>query len=388
MSFNGAGVFSINTAGQPVVSGTTISATAENLLTADIATGLSTCMLKDGTQTITANIPMGGFRFTGLGAPVSSTDSARLGDVQGNTSSTVTGIAGTNTITGSTTPGLTAYATGQVFKFVPAATNSGATTLNIDSLGAKSIFWNNAALVGGELQINVPVSVYYDGTQFQLIGSGAFLNGNVPDNFFTLQDNSDRTKQAQFQLSGLTTGTTRTLTLPDASITLARIDAAQTFAGTQSFTGLIDASAAGAGQLKFPATQNASANANTLDDYQEGVSWTPTDASGASLSLTVVAADCVAYKVGRLVTCLIDITYPSTANGSNAVIGGLPYTALTTTNPIMIGTVYGGTSTTNLNVIVNSNSTTMGIYQGGSARTNTNQSTSTLRGMFTYIAAA
>ena len=56
MSFSG-GVFSINTTGQPVVSGTTISASVFNSLTADLATGLSTCILKDGTQTTTATIP-------------------------------------------------------------------------------------------------------------------------------------------------------------------------------------------------------------------------------------------------------------------------------------------------------------------------------------------
>jgi len=55
MSFSG-GVFSINTSGQPVVDGTTISASVFNALTADLATGLSTCMLKDGTQTATAGI--------------------------------------------------------------------------------------------------------------------------------------------------------------------------------------------------------------------------------------------------------------------------------------------------------------------------------------------
>lgn len=55
MSYSG-GVFSINTTGQPVVAGTTISASVFNALTADLATGLSTCMLKDGTQTATAGI--------------------------------------------------------------------------------------------------------------------------------------------------------------------------------------------------------------------------------------------------------------------------------------------------------------------------------------------
>lgn len=77
MSYNGAGVFSINTSGQPVVAGTTISAATFNTLTADIATGLSTCLLKDGTQTVTADIPMAAHKFTGLAAGTTTGDSVR-----------------------------------------------------------------------------------------------------------------------------------------------------------------------------------------------------------------------------------------------------------------------------------------------------------------------
>lgn len=50
----------------------------------------------------------------------------------------------------------------------------------------------------------------------------------ILDNALTLQDNSDNTKQAQFQLSGITAGQTRTLTLPDASTTLVGTDTTQT----------------------------------------------------------------------------------------------------------------------------------------------------------------
>lgn len=57
MSFNGVGVFQINSAGQPVVIGTIITDTEQNLLTADLATGLSNTICKDGQQTCTAIIP-------------------------------------------------------------------------------------------------------------------------------------------------------------------------------------------------------------------------------------------------------------------------------------------------------------------------------------------
>jgi hypothetical protein len=56
MSYNGSGTFQINSSGQPVVTGTVISSTAFNALTADLATGLSTAITKDGQTTTTARI--------------------------------------------------------------------------------------------------------------------------------------------------------------------------------------------------------------------------------------------------------------------------------------------------------------------------------------------
>ncbi len=56
MSYNGSGTFNINTSGQPVVDGTTITATAFNTLTADLGVGLTTAICKDGQSTATARI--------------------------------------------------------------------------------------------------------------------------------------------------------------------------------------------------------------------------------------------------------------------------------------------------------------------------------------------
>ena len=76
MAFS-SGTFSLYTPGNPVVTGTTIQSSWANNTLSDIATGLTTCVLKDGTQTITANLPMSGFKFTGLGAGTTAGNSLR-----------------------------------------------------------------------------------------------------------------------------------------------------------------------------------------------------------------------------------------------------------------------------------------------------------------------
>ena len=68
-------------------------------------------------------------------------------------------------------------------------------------------------------------------TDSQSVTNKTLDNSNVVtfrDDRFTLQDNVDHTKQAVFQLSGITTATTRTYTLPNASSTLVDISTSQT----------------------------------------------------------------------------------------------------------------------------------------------------------------
>ena len=85
-----AGTFTL-VAGNPVTTNTTISSIWANTTLADIASGLTSCVLKDGTQTITANMPMAGFKFTGLGPGSSANDSVRYNQVLLLTGGTMTG---------------------------------------------------------------------------------------------------------------------------------------------------------------------------------------------------------------------------------------------------------------------------------------------------------
>lgn len=54
-----------------------------------------------------------------------------------------------------------------------------------------------------------------------------FAAVSLPDTVFELVDNADGTKKLQFQLSGITTATTRTVTIPNLSGTMALADAVQ-----------------------------------------------------------------------------------------------------------------------------------------------------------------
>lgn len=101
------------------------------------------------------------------------------------------GTANAQTVTMSPVP--TAYYAGMVIAYLPTAANTGAATINANSLGAKNIFAYGAALIGGELQTNVPAVLVYDGTQFQ------FINPNDATGSFTVT------------LTGMSSATTGTL---------------------------------------------------------------------------------------------------------------------------------------------------------------------------------
>jgi len=95
------------------------------------------------------------------------------------------------------------------------------------------------------------------------------------------------------------------------------------------FTGVVEAPTVNltGGQIAFPAAQAASANANTLDDYEEGT-WTPVIAFGGAAVGVTYGVQVGAYvKIGKVVffTCRLVLSSNGTSVGA-ATIGGLPFT--------------------------------------------------------------
>jgi len=173
MARNGSGTYNLPS-GNPVTTGTTISSTWANNTLSDMATALTGSVASDGQTTPTANLPMGTFAHTNVGNATVRTMYPSAGQLQDGVIIYLTSVAGTNTITAVGAVGMTAYATGQKFTFIAAAANSGACTININSIGAKAITKNGAtALASGDIASGAAVEVFYDGTQFQLVSSAA-----------------------------------------------------------------------------------------------------------------------------------------------------------------------------------------------------------------------
>jgi hypothetical protein len=79
------------------------------------------------------------------------------------------------------------------------------------------------------------------------------------------------------------------------------------------------------GQIAFPATQNPSSDANTLDDYEEGT-WTPTYIGNSTAGTTSYSSQVGWYtKIGNLVTVGFYLNFSSATGTGNVNIGGLPF---------------------------------------------------------------
>lgn len=193
MAFNGSGVFTVpNT----FTFDTVISETEVNVNFADLAQGLSNTITRDGQTTVTANIPMSGFRFTGLSAGVGNADSVTVGQVQSGiiTWAGTTGGTG-NALTLSPSPSIGSYTAGLRLVFVANANNTGAVTLTVSGLAPASLFKDGADLSAGDIVSGRVYDAVYDGTAFNLMNGG--IDIQFPLQGADLADNAVTTSKIQ-----------------------------------------------------------------------------------------------------------------------------------------------------------------------------------------------
>jgi len=169
MARNGSGTYSLP-AGNPVVTGTTISSTWANNTLNDLGNAMTASLAYDGQTVPISNLPMGGYLHTGVANATARTNYAAAGQVQDGTFQYLTSVSGTDTITAIAPLSMNTYVAGQVFRFIAAGANTTTgVTLNINSAGAKNITKNGTtALAVGDIPAGSVVLVTYDGTQFQI----------------------------------------------------------------------------------------------------------------------------------------------------------------------------------------------------------------------------
>jgi hypothetical protein len=147
MAFNGSGTYNLP-AGNPVVTGTTISSSTTNTTNSDIATALTNCITRDGQSTPSANLPMNAKKLTGLAAGTSAGDSVRYEQVLLLTGGTMTGnivfnvgqtISGYLPTTGGTMTGNIVFNSGQPLGTPSSGTLSSCTVDGTDAVGFRNI---------------------------------------------------------------------------------------------------------------------------------------------------------------------------------------------------------------------------------------------------------
>lgn len=348
--------------------------------------------------------------------------------------SAVVKLAGSQTITGQKTFSSTLYGTSGVFSGQISATSgniNGDNTTNALYITHNSSF-NSLVIV----QSGGGAAIYADGkiiaNQFIKIGgaSTSFLkaDGSVDNNTYLTTSSASSTYLPLIggTLTGALSGTTATfsgainLTGTANSFQVASIfrNANRVFFGgdtggyffqnsanSATLLQIADSGAAtfsssvATSAIKFPSTQNADSDPNTLDDYEEGT-FTPTlTGSGSNPTVSYTSSTGGIYtKVGNKVSISFEVRWSSLSGGSGlAYISGLPFTRRGSVSPdadhlivdsynniisglYLIGNVRGGGTSIALNM-VRSNNTTLGLNLSDLGTSGT----TFLRGSVTYF---
>jgi len=307
------------------------------------------------------------------------------GTTSGTTTVTATAVAGTTTLT---LPAATDTLVGRAT--TDTLTNKTLTTPSVSSPTISDGTANGVAYLNGSKVVTSGSALVFDGTNLGVgVASPSYpLDVKLANNQFILARESTSNITNGFRIGGVNNESKAVFSANSATgeVNLGAINTNYflTFStnganermripaagGVQAVTtisvGNATPSSSGAG-ITFPATQSASTDANTLDDYEEGT-WTPTDGSGAGLSINFSSPRYT--KIGRLVYVNVDIIeYPVTASGAGGIIAGLPFSNLA--GNVASGGLVTANAFANRSLVVTS-STTVFFYANASTGASTN----------------
>ena len=228
----------------------------------------------------------------------------------GNANNTYYAIAGQGTAEWEVGIG-TYTASGTTLSRDTVLASSNAGSLVVFSAGTKDVFCDYPAgraayldTTGNVLAVPTLDATNIDVTNVRALdGTAAFSIANttgvvsIDDTKFLLQDETDNTKKALFQLSGITTATTRTYTLPNLTGALATIGTlTQTFTGTTTFSAstVTVGSSTNSSTYGLGTGATLSGNTKTVNVGTAGVSGSTTTiniGSAVAGSTTTVAAN-------------------------------------------------------------------------------------------------
>lgn len=150
MPYNGSGGFSYPANSfNPAIGGTTISSADNNSILSDAETAFSMVQTVDGQSTITSNLPMSGFKHTGVNTNSGSTSRSEYASgatAQDNVIQDAGVTAGSSTVyTATLSPAITAYVDKACYRVQFDEACGSSPTINFNTVGAKKIYKN----VGG-----------------------------------------------------------------------------------------------------------------------------------------------------------------------------------------------------------------------------------------------
>lgn len=158
----------------------------------DLSDGINACLAKNGSNAATGDLNLGSFKVTALANGTARTHAASVGQVQDSAlhwGGVATGTANAIAIACAISPG--SYAAGQTFRFVALSANTGATTINVNSIGAKDVYKEVNGALGnlgaGDIAANgiYEITYYTGGSGFFALstskpGAGSFTHSWAP----------------------------------------------------------------------------------------------------------------------------------------------------------------------------------------------------------------